>query len=79
MVEKTYHLTPYWGPMGLIYRLSDIYGVQNMFTYTKMIVGTCQLIHVIFNLAKNDPQRKTSKNVQKNIFLDFISSSSFFK
>ena len=66
MVENTRHLDPfkaYLMPQGCI-------GVQKMFLYSQMIVGTWQSTYIIFNLVKkqlflvkNKPQRKNLKFV----------------
>ena len=53
VVEKTYHdIAPYLELLGPILCLSDPYMVQNVFPYTKTMVGTWQSTHVIFHLFK---------------------------
>merc|ERR1712127_12716 len=66
MVEKSYHLSRYLGPLGPISCPRDPNRVKNRFPYVKMIVGTWRSTHVIFNLVKKS--LFLVKNVTERIF-----------
>ena len=52
MVEKKYHISPYLGAFGAYLMPHWPIYIQNVFSYTKMIVGTLQSNHIIFHQVK---------------------------
>ena len=52
IIEKTYHLAPYFGPFEVYLSLGNSNGVQKVFSYSKIIIGTGLESHINFNLVK---------------------------